>query len=193
MSWIPAFKIGLLNAWILMLYVPLLSPIMKVVDKVMGTSEIYKKMGGDVSYQKGEINSNKIFMVILLGLLLYSVFLPLKMGTVWFYAGLTIYLVSLAILLATMVIAGSTPMGRPFTRGIYRYSRHPGYLSLFITFVGVSVTSASWAFLLFSVVSIILQNSSVIAEERACLETFGGEYHEYLNRTPRWIGIPKSM
>jgi protein-S-isoprenylcysteine O-methyltransferase Ste14 len=193
MSWIPAFKIGLLNAWILMLYVPLLSPIMKVVDKVTGTSEIYKKMGGDVSYQKGEINSNKIIMVILLGLLLYSVFLPLKMGTVWFYAGLTIYLVSLAILLATMVIAASTPMGRPFTRGIYRYSRHPGYLSLFITCVGVSVTSASWVFLLLSVVSIILQNNSVIAEERACLEIFGGEYQDYSNRTPRWIGIPKPM
>jgi len=37
------------------LYVPLFSPILRVVDKVLGTSEIYKKMGGDVDYLEGEI------------------------------------------------------------------------------------------------------------------------------------------
>jgi len=56
----------------------------------------------------------------------------------------------------------------------------------------VSVASASWIFLLLSVVIIVLQTSQAIAEERGCLETYGDEYQEYLNRTPRWIGIPKS-
>ena len=192
MSWLPAFKIGLWNAWILMLYVPLLSPIMRVVDKVVGTSEIFKKMGGDVSYQKGEKKAYSIYMVVLLILLAYSIFIPLKLGTVWFYAGLTIYLVGLVMLLTGIINVATTPLGKPFTNGIYRFSRHPGYFSMFITFMGVSVASASWVFLLLSIVSMILQNSSAIAEERACLEIFGGEYQEYMNRTPRWIGIPKS-
>jgi len=192
MSWLPAFKIGLWNAWILMLYVPLLSPIMRVADKVVGTSEIFKKMGGDVSYQKGEKKANSIYMVVLLILLAYSIFIPLKLGTVWFYAGLTIYLVGLMMLLTGIINVAMTPLGKPFTNGIYRFSRHPGYFSMFITFMGVSVASASWVFLLLSIVSMILQNSSAIAEERACLEIFGGEYQEYMNRTPRWIGIPKS-
>jgi len=192
MSWLPAFKIGLWNAWILMLYVPLLSPIMRVVDKVVGTSEIFKKMGGDVSYQKGEKKAYSIYMVVLLILLAYSIFIPLKLGTRWFYAGLTIYLVGLVMLLTGIINVATTPLGKPFTNGIYRFSRHPGYFSMFITFMGVSVASASWVFLLLSIVSMILQNSSAIAEERACLEIFGGEYQEYMNRTPRWIGIPKS-
>ena len=192
MSWLPAFKIGLWNAWMLMLYVPLLSPIMRVVDKVVGTSEIFKKMGGDVSYQKGEKKAYSIYMVVLLILLAYSIFIPLKLGTVWFYAGLTIYLVGLVMLLTGIINVAITPLGKPFTNGIYRFSRHPGYFSMFITFMGVSVASASWVFLLLSIVSMILQNSSAIAEERACLEIFGGEYQEYMNRTPRWIGIPKS-
>jgi len=192
MSWLPAFKIGLWNAWILMLYVPLLSPIMRVVDKVVGTSEIFKKMGGNVSYQKGEKKAYSIYMVVLLILLAYSIFIPLKLGTVWFYAGLTIYLVGLVMLLTGIINVATTPLGKPFTNGIYCFSRHPGYFSMFITFMGVSVASASWVFLLLSIVSMILQNSSAIAEERACLEIFGGEYQEYMNRTPRWIGIPKS-
>ena len=192
MSWLPVFKIGLWNAWILMLYVPLLSPIMRVVDKAVGTSEIYKKMGGDVPYQKGEKKAYVIYTIVQFALLAYSIFLPLKLGTLWFYAGIAIYLVGLVMLLITFVNIAAMPLGKPFTQGIYRYSRHPGYLSLFITFVGVGVASASWVFLLLSVVSIILQSSSVVAEERTCLESFGGEYQEYLKRTPRWIGIPKS-
>ena len=192
MSWVPVFKIGIWNAWILMLYVPLLSPIMRVVDQVVGTSELYKKLGGDIQYQPREKKAYSIYLVVLFVLLAYSIFLPLKLGTLWFFAGLAIYLVGFVMLLTSFITVAMTPLGKPFTRGMYRYSRHPGYFSMFITFLGVSLASASWVFLLLSIVSIILQISSAIAEERACLEIFGGEYQEYLDRTPRWIGIPKS-
>jgi len=192
MSWLPAFEIGLWNAWILMLYVPLHPLIMIVVDKAVGTGGIFKKMG-DVPYEKGEKRAYVIYMVVLLVLLAYSVFLPLKLGTLWFYAGLTTYLVGLVIFLTAIVNIATTPLGQPFTNGMYRYSRHPLYFSFSITFVGVGLSSASWVFLLLSVVIIILQSIQVISEERGCLEIYGDEYQEYLNRTPRWIGMPKSL
>ena len=191
MSWLSAFKIGLWNAWIPMLYWPLHPLIMIIVDKVVGTGEIFKKMG-DVPYKKREKRAYVIYMVVLLVLLAYSVFLPLKLGTVWFYVGLTTYLVGLVMFLTAIVNVATTPPGQPFTQGMYRYSRHPLYLSGFITFVGVGLASASWVFLLLSVVITILQTIQVIAEERSCLEIYRDEYQEYLNRTPRWIGIPKS-
>ena len=53
MSWLPAFEIGLWNAWILMLYLPLHPLIMIIVDKAVGTGEMFKKMG-DVPYEKEE-------------------------------------------------------------------------------------------------------------------------------------------
>jgi len=192
MSWLPAFEIGLWNAWILMLYFPLHPLIMIVVDKAVGTGGIFKKMG-DVPYEKGEKRAYVIYMVVLLVLLAYSVFLPLKLGTLWFYAGLTTYLVGLVIFLTAIVNIATTPLGQPFTNGMYRYSRHPLYFSFSITFVGVGLSSASWVFLLLSVVIIILQSIQVISEERGCLEIYGDEYQEYLNRTPRWIGMPKSL
>jgi protein-S-isoprenylcysteine O-methyltransferase Ste14 len=192
LSWLPTIKIGFWNAWILILYVPLLSPIMKAVDKVVGTSKIFTKMGGDVSYQKGEKQAYNIYMVVFYTILVYSIFLPLKLGTAWFYSGITIYLFGLVVLVTAIVNVAKTPLGKPFTQGMYRYSRHPEYFSLSITFVGVGIASASWFFLLLSVLCIILQISSVTAEERACLEIYGGEYQDYLNITPKWIGIPKS-
>jgi protein-S-isoprenylcysteine O-methyltransferase Ste14 len=40
-------------------------------------------------------------------------------------------------------------------------------------------------------VIMVLFNSQAVAEERGCLETYGVEYQDFMNRTPRWIGIPK--
>jgi protein-S-isoprenylcysteine O-methyltransferase Ste14 len=191
MSWLPAFEIGVWNAWILMLYLPLHPLIMIAVDKIVGTGGMLKKMG-NVPYEKGEKRAFAIYMVVLLVLFAYSVFLPFKLGTSWFYIGLTIYLVGLVMFLTAIVNIATTPLGQPFAKGIYRYSRHPMSFSGSITFIGVSIASVSWVFLLLSVLIIILQTSLVIAEERGCLETYRDEYQEYLNRTPRWIGIPKS-
>jgi protein-S-isoprenylcysteine O-methyltransferase Ste14 len=191
MSWLPAFKIGLWNAWILLLYLPFHPLIMLVVDKAVGTGEIFKKMG-DVPYEKGEKRAFVIYMVVQLLLLAYSIFLPLRLGTGWFYAGLTIYLVGLVMFLTAIVNIATTPLEQPFTQGVYRYSRNPMLFAGLITFVGVSVVSASWVFLLLTVVIMIVQTYQVIAEERGCLETYGVKYQEYMNKTPRWIGNPKS-
>jgi len=191
MSWVPAFKVGLWNAWLLMLYLPLLQLMMILVDKAVGTAQIMKKMG-DVPLDKKEKRANTTGMVLLVLLGLYSIFLPLKLGTVWFYAGLAIYLLGLAMLATAMVNVATTPLGQPFVGGMYRYSRHPLYVSMFIIWVGVSVASASWLFLLLSIVNMGLFAFLVVGEERACLQLYGDEYRQYLNLTPRWIGIPKS-
>jgi len=156
-----------------------------------GIGDMWKKMG-EVPYENGEKRVFMISMVVMLLLLGYSVFLPLKLGTVWFYAGLATYLAGLVLYLTAIVNIATTPLGQPFTKGIYRYSRHPMLFSSWITFVGASIASASWILLLLSVVFIVLQTAEATAEERGCLERYGDEYQEYLNRTPRWIGMPKS-
>ena len=53
MSLIPAFEIGVWNAWILMLYLPLHPLIMILTDKLVGVGNITKKMGS-VPYNKTE-------------------------------------------------------------------------------------------------------------------------------------------
>lgn len=191
MSWLPAFELGLWNAWILMLIYILHPLIMLVVDKAVGTGKIFKKMG-DAPTDKREKRDNVIAMGFLFLLIVYSIFLPLKSGTAWFYAGFAIWLMGLVIFMTAIVNVATTPMGQVFKKGMYRYSRHPLYISSSIIFLGVSVASASWVFMLLTVIYIFLQNSQAEAEERVCLKAYGEEYQEYMNRTPRWIGVPKS-
>jgi protein-S-isoprenylcysteine O-methyltransferase Ste14 len=46
--------------------------------------------------------------------------------------------------------------------------------------------------LLVAVIFFILGNIIAGVEERYCKEKYGDSYKEYLNKVPRWIGIPKS-
>ena len=57
--------------------------------------------------------------------LLYSIFLPLQLGTIWFYVGLPITLIGLVGTILVLVDWARTQVGQPITRGMHRYSRHP--------------------------------------------------------------------
>jgi len=55
----------------------------------------------------------------------------------------------------------------------------------------LKLAAAPWIILLFAVIFIISANIVAISEEHYCIEKYGNTCKEYLNRTPRWIGIKK--
>jgi len=122
----------------------------------------------------------------------YSVFLPFKLGTIWFAIGLIIFFLGLIINVFATVNFTTTPRNEPVTGGTYRYSRHPIYVALLLIYLSVSIASASWVFLLLTVLLAVEVRLSIVDEERYCLWKYGDAYREYIERTPRWIGIPKS-
>jgi protein-S-isoprenylcysteine O-methyltransferase Ste14 len=193
MSLIPAFEIGVWNAWILLLFLPLHPLIMMLIDKLVGTEDVFKKTGGAPAYNKTERIIN-IFgsYVLFFGLFIYSIFLPLQLRTAWFYVGLALSVLGMVAWTIAIVNVAKIPLGRLWDKGLYRYSRNPMYFGLFLTLIGAGIASASWIFLLLSIIYIILCAILVSAEERFCLDKFGTTYSDYMNRTPRWIGLPKS-
>ena len=86
----------------------------------------------------------------------------------------------------------TTPMDVPITKGIYHYSRHPLYLASLLIYFSVGIASASWVFLLVFVLQSVSIRIAAVGEERYCLEKYGDAYREYIDKTPRWLGLPKS-
>ena len=123
---------------------------------------------------------------------IYSVFLPLKIGTLWFYAGLSIYLLGMIFLTIAEIRYVSTSEDKLLNKGVYSISRNPMWFGFFLILFGIGIACISWIYLLCAMVFMILQNILIDAEERWCLQKYGDAYREYMNRTPRWIGIPKS-
>ena len=192
MSLIPDFEIGLWNAWILMLYAMLHPLIMMLIDKAVGTGDMSKKMEYPALSKAEQVGFILANVVLFIGLFIYSIFLPLKLGTAWFYTGLVLCLLGVVVWTTAIVNIADIPLDKPFTKGLYRYSRHPMDLASFLILLGAGIASASWLFLLLSVVLIFLSLILIKIEERHCLEKFGDAYRDYVNRTPKWIGMPKS-
>jgi len=189
-SLIPAFKLGLWNAWIFVLFGLLIG----FVSWILINKEIMKKFRTvpNVPKTRAEEISDKIYLPFTIASMIYSVFLPIKMGTIWFFVGLVIWVLSMIIGLMTFVSFGTTPIDELVTKGIYRITRNPACLSGFLADVGISIACASWVFLLYAAVEMTLMHISLGAEERFLLEKYGDIYRGYLNSTPRWIRIPKS-
>jgi protein-S-isoprenylcysteine O-methyltransferase Ste14 len=184
MSLVPEFELGLWNAWIFTL--PL------IVLQFFGAKILGKRGSGE---DWGNTKKEKILNItgssIVFASYAYTIFLPLKLGTLWFYAGLLVYLLGMLVEILAMLSFYTTPVDKPVTKGVYNISRNPMYVGHFLTNISISIACLSWIFLLVTIAPVILEHNSVASEERACLQKYGNTYREYMNRTPRWIGIPK--
>ena len=190
MSLVPAFEIGVWNAWIFMIW----PWVAMLVVRLVGL-DVYRRASGQPSEMKTSRRYrvvSYVSIVIETMAVAYSIFLPLQLGTIWFYAGLAIFLTGLVVLAAATVNFATTPMDVPITRGIYHYSRHPLYLASLLIYLSVGIASASWVFLLVFFVQSVSIRIAAVGEERFCLKKYGEAYREYIDKTPRWLGLPKS-
>ncbi len=189
MSLVPAFEIGLWNAWLFMSIF-----LLQWLAVILAGGRVYQRTGhpADMKRSKPERRTGKAAMITWLVATIYSIFLPLQLGTAWFYIGLGVFLAGLVMLIVATLNFATAPQHKPITIGFYRYSRHPMYLAMFLIYIGTSLASASWLFFLLAMVTVILVQPEARLEERYCLERYGKAYREYLKKTPRWVGILKS-
>jgi protein-S-isoprenylcysteine O-methyltransferase Ste14 len=191
MAFFPAFEAGVWNLWIFMVawvffhMVPLDWPVFRYDIKAM-----FKKGASSPQYSGTEKAFNNLGMIVWVLLFIYSIFLPLPLGTPLLYAGIALFVAGLIIIKIASIPWAKTAMDEPVTGGIYRYSRHPIYIGVFIQYAGIGIASASGLFLLLIILQIALSVLVSPAEERFCLEKYGDSYRTYLNKTPRWLGIP---
>lgn len=184
---IPAFKIGLWNAWILV--IPML---ILYIFSMRVTAARESGRSGDFKITKKE---NMIIYSILLVMciaFIYAIFLPLQLSIVWLIIGLIIYLLGIVFTIIAVLNFATSPKDKVITKGLYGMSRNPMYVGIVITQIGLGIACSSWLYLLLTAVLMILLNANSSAEERYCLYMYRDDYRKYMNRTPRWIGIVKS-
>jgi len=185
---VPAFEIGACNGWLFMMVFPLQWLAVLVIP-----GHIIERTGHPndlIQSRRGKIMSRlaEIFWVFAT---LYSIFLPLRIGTPWSYGGLMMFVCGLMMLILATLSVARTKADEPFVGGMYRLSRHPMYLSMIFIYASVCIAAVSWLFLVVTIITFFLQRFLAIQEERYCLEHFGHAYRQYMSRPPRWLGIPK--
>ncbi len=74
------------------------------------------------------------------------------------------------------------------TGGVYRITRNPMYLSLFLYLLAWSVYLSSWVAVLFLPVFLMyITQFQIKPEERTLFSVFGAEYVSYKARVRRWL------
>jgi protein-S-isoprenylcysteine O-methyltransferase Ste14 len=187
LSFIPAFELGLWNAWILV--IPIL--IIFFSDMRATASRESGKAGDFQTTRKENIIGYGFFLSMVVSGV-YAVFLPLQLGTIWLYSGLIICLFGMVFTIVAIMNFATSPKNKVITTGLYRFTRNPTYIGLVLMQTGIGIACSSWLYLLLTAILMIMLNTGLPSEERFCLYRYGDSYREYMNRTPRWIGIPKS-
>ena len=83
-----------------------------------------------------------------------------------------------------------TYKGQLVTEGIFRYIRHPHYLSLLIIGFGLAVFFHSLAALLIAAIAVPIMILSIFDEEKLLKKQYGEEYIKYMKNVP-WRLIPR--
>jgi protein-S-isoprenylcysteine O-methyltransferase Ste14 len=183
-SLIPAFELGLWNAWIFV--IPMIFnfffDVRATVAREAGDFQLTKK-------EKRILNAIPLTLIVSFA---YAVFLPLQLVTTWLSIGLLVYLFGMILTAVAVLNFASAPKNELITKGLYRITRNPVYVGMLVMQIGIVVACASWLYLLLTAVLLILLNAILSAEERYCLDTYGDAYKKYMDRTPRWIELPKS-
>ena len=185
MSYIPAFELGWWNAWIFI--VPLM------VYWFAGIKFLFSKRMPDsppLKSRKDRFISNFLVVTMFFSFF-YSIFVPFKLGTIWFYIGLLFYIGSSVLIIVALINFATTPMDKPVTRGVYRFSRNPMFIAFFLFYFSIALACISWVYLLITILFILIMLYLSPFEEAITLGHYGKEYKEYMKKTPKWIGIPK--
>ncbi len=80
------------------------------------------------------------------------------------------------------------PTSAILSTGLYRYSRNPIYLSMFVVVAGIGVALDSlWQLAALAVLYVVLRWGVVAREEAYLTRKFGAVYLDYTRRVRRWL------
>ena len=79
------------------------------------------------------------------------------------------------------------PYNEPVQSGIYQYCRHPMYLGVMLTHIGLGLISLSLIGWILILVTIKFYNILANYEEKKLNEQFGIKQEIYMENVPRWI------
>lgn len=79
------------------------------------------------------------------------------------------------------------------TEGIYRVSRNPMYLGLFLIYVGVAILHrVAWPLVTTAVPFLLLDRIVIPFAESQMADRYGASYADYCSRVRRWLTVSRS-
>lgn len=105
----------------------------------------------------------------------------------WLYAGLVIYALGIILSFISVLNFAKPAKNGINIKGLYQVSRNPMYVAYFIYFTGCVLLTQSLILLAILLVFQLSAHWIILSEERWCVNKFGEEYINYMNKVRRYI------
>jgi len=183
MELFPSLHLGWLNGWLFLLFI------------YLSTEWLARRLPNNVSARlfdrSGCAPREEMFALLAsipnLVYIVLMVLTPLKVGTWLLSFGAAVTVVGTSACTHSILMFVTTPAGEPVTRSLYRISRNPQIVGMFLALIGSCLACGSWVALSIIMVWGWLQHSRVLAEERTCLAEYGEAYRVYMHRVRRYL------
>ena len=86
-----------------------------------------------------------------------------------------------------IVFNKKTQSGGVIRKGVFRFVRHPIYLSEILMYGGLLILNFSLAAAFILVIAVLFLHHISRYEEKLLLEKFGDEYRQYMKEVPMWF------
>jgi protein-S-isoprenylcysteine O-methyltransferase Ste14 len=183
MELVRALEIGWLNGWIPLGLLCLVEGLLLKAFPQDVVARLFDRSRWD-KRQRAFTVIGKLFSLACIVLIIFT---PLQIGSGVFLFGMILYTLGLFGLVIAIFDFRNTSLDQPVTSGLYRVSRHPQIVMLFVLFLGMCLAIGSWLALFMLMMSRLLQHFGILAEEEACLRQYGDSYRAYMERVPRYF------
>jgi protein-S-isoprenylcysteine O-methyltransferase Ste14 len=183
MQLFPMLKVGWLNGWVPLVGFYLVFGLLIWIFPKPVVSRLYDRTGWGRQHRI----MTTFAKLIAVFLFMLMIFTPMKIREPIFILGMVIYALGFVGMVLALLDYRNTPMDQPVTRGLYRVSRNPQWVTVTLAFAGICLTIGSWIALISLGITVILGHSRILAEEKACLAQYGDSYKHYMNQVPRYF------
>lgn len=101
--------------------------------------------------------------------------------------GVVLFVVGATIMVSAIITFCSTPLGKPITKGLYKYSRNPQMIGIWTIFLSIGILINSMISIILLILNILFSHQYIKAEEQTCIKQYGDEYVDYLKSKPRYF------
>ena len=183
MEFLPDFRLGWLNGWLLLALLVLTDGVLFLAFRKNTVTRLFDRSG----WTRMQIVITVIGKLLALVTVLMIVFTPLKLGSYVFIIGTIFVGLGLIGLVKALLDFNNSPSDQPVTQGIYRVTRHPQILASSFVILGCTIAVGLWLALCLFVVARVFLHANLVAEEEVCLREYGEAYGDYMKQVPRYL------
>jgi len=121
----------------------------------------------------------QINYILYYAILIFLIFLPFDIGSLYFIVGASIFTIGIILYAVSLLFFAISEIQIPVTQGIYKFSRHPVYLSFFILMIGAGIATQSIIVILLNIAHFINAIFLMKEEEKSCIIIYGNDYKKY--------------